>query len=400
MKAKNAVFFILFILFILGGCATTPQLTNEQALSQSKELTDFNNRLTEAKSNGVNYLSPDNFKEAEDQYSSAIKDAMAQKFDSANEAAVKGQESLSRAETAAGQSREIFADVLVSRDCAIAAEGPELYSEDYEDIESVFHKATVAVEEGKLDKAKDYRPELLKGYSDIELKALKKDTVSDAQSVLDHAKKLDVDDYAPKTLKLAQDELNVAVSLLDTDREATEKANEHAARSIWLAERAINITELAKDFKRRDFENEDVLLWYQDQLTALSSPLNKDLPFDKPNAEVIDGLQKDISGIVASNADLSAKLAQASDEMTQQQQKLEGQMGSEKQQMAASQQLQQENQARFEFVQSLFDPAEARVFTQRQNVIIAAQGFYFPSGKSEIDTVNFSSAQQDRAGHQ
>ena len=40
-------------------------------------------------------------------------------------------------------------------------------------------------------------------------------------------------------------------------------------------------------------------------------------------------------------------------------------------------------------MQSLFDPAEARVFLQRQNVIIAAQGFAFPPGESEIDAVNF-----------
>jgi outer membrane protein OmpA-like peptidoglycan-associated protein len=120
------------------------------------------------------------------------------------------------------------------------------------------------------------------------------------------------------------------------------------------------------------------LLWYQDQLTALSSPLGKDLPFDQANPKVIAGIQKDI-----------ADLVRAHNTLAQEQQKLESQMGSEKKQMELSQQQQQESQARFEFVQSLFDPAEARVFTQRQNVIIAAQGFYFPPGKSEIDAVNF-----------
>jgi len=77
------------------------------------------------------------------------------------------------------------------------------------------------------------------------------------------------------------------------------------------------------------------------------------------------------------------------EEMAQLKQKNESERGSEKQQRELTKQAQKELQQRFEFVQSLFDPGEARVFLQRQNVIIAAQGFNFPPGQSEIDAVNF-----------
>ncbi|MCO6412303.1 MAG: OmpA family protein [Thiogranum sp.] len=40
-------------------------------------------------------------------------------------------------------------------------------------------------------------------------------------------------------------------------------------------------------------------------------------------------------------------------------------------------------------VQSMFTPAEANVFQQRNNVLIAAHGFRFPPGGSELETQNF-----------
>jgi outer membrane protein OmpA-like peptidoglycan-associated protein len=407
MSLRSIVFCLLFISSLIGGCATTPKLTQEQALAQSVQLTDLESRLNSAASDGIDYLSPEYFKKAQSQYDAALKMAMSHSTAAANQAASIGLEALDQAETFAQQSQEIFRDVLITRDRAVAADAPRLYPDKFKDVESVLLGATKLVEQGKLETAKSRRPELLKGYSDVELLALKKDTVSDAEKVLEKAKKVGVDDYAPKTFKLAQDELQVALSLLDANRQNRDKANQHAARSIWLAERGINITDLAKDFERRDFEREDMLLWYQQQLDEVNASLGVDLPFNEPNRHVIVALQNGITSLVKDNSTLNAQLDQTrneldveqqkqqqliqmhQEEMAQLQQKYESQLGSEKQQQELTARQQKELQERFEFVQSLFDPAEARVFRQRNNVIIAAQGFAFPPGESEINAVNF-----------
>ncbi len=44
---------------------------------------------------------------------------------------------------------------------------------------------------------------------------------------------------------------------------------------------------------------------------------------------------------------------------------------------------------KFEKVQALFTANEANVYRQRQNVLISAHGFQFPTGQSEIQTDNF-----------
>jgi outer membrane protein OmpA-like peptidoglycan-associated protein len=49
-----------------------------------------------------------------------------------------------------------------------------------------------------------------------------------------------------------------------------------------------------------------------------------------------------------------------------------------------------EQRAAIDKVQGLFTPAEARVYQQKQNVLISAHGFRFPSGGSEIGTENFA----------
>jgi len=396
MQSRYTIISIVLMISLIGGCASTPKLNQDQALAQSAQLASLNSRLASAMSDGIDYLSPENFKKAQAQYSAALKEGMAHRTESSTLAASKGLEILDQAEADAQTSREIFRDVLITRDRAIAANAPVLFPDNYKDVESVLRSATKLVEQGKLESAKSKRPELLKGYSDVELQALKKDTVSEAESELARAKKMDVDEYAPKTYKLAQEELRVALSLLDANRQNTDKANQHAARAIWLADRGINMTDLAKDFERRDFEHEDILLWYQQQLNEINSPLDTDLPFNQSNRKVIVAMQDSISTLVKNNADLVAQLDKAhSDlllaEQRQQEltQKFESELGSEKKQQELTRQQQKELQERFEFVQSLFDPAEARVFLQRQNVIIAAQGFYFPPGQSEIDAVNF-----------
>ena len=52
-------------------------------------------------------------------------------------------------------------------------------------------------------------------------------------------------------------------------------------------------------------------------------------------------------------------------------------------------QKEQADKQKFEKVQAMFNPEEAHVYRQRQNVLISAQGFQFPSGQSEIQAGNF-----------
>jgi len=67
----------------------------------------------------------------------------------------------------------------------------------------------------------------------------------------------------------------------------------------------------------------------------------------------------------------------------------EAELSAESAQRVLMERKEREVRERFDRVQALFTPEEANVYLQRGNVLIAAQGFWFPPGQSEIEAVNF-----------
>ena len=131
------------------------------------------------------------------------------------------------------------------------------------------------VEKGKGDKAREAHGELITNYSALELIALERAAVAPAEEMIGKAKASDADDLAPRTLALSEKELSLAVSILRAERTEQQKASEHIARSKALAERSIYISDIIKVFKQRDFTNEDIILWYQEQLSKIHRPLSE-----------------------------------------------------------------------------------------------------------------------------
>jgi outer membrane protein OmpA-like peptidoglycan-associated protein len=162
--------------------------------------------------------------------------------------------------------------------------------------------------------------------------------------------------------------MKLARSVLEADRTRTDKANAHAMRAKWLAEKSIAITELVKDFERRDYSREDLVLWYQKQLSDINEPLGEELPFNEANRNVVLGMQQSIKELMRQRDDTAAQRSRYEQELS----------------------LSAEQRAAVDKVQSLFTAADANVYQQHQNVLISAHGFRFPPGGSEMGTDNFA----------
>jgi len=381
---------------VLSGCATTPKLSHEQVLSRYQEIARLEDGLNEAKQQGVDYLAPIGYRQSQEALGKALTAAQDGRSEAANKAATGGLQSLQTANFAAQRSREILREVLEVRERASQAGATQAFADETADLEKDLRKLSQLIEQGKLDSAKERRPELISGYSRLELRALKASTVASARSAIAHAKEENADKLAPKTLKLSEEELALAQEVLNTDRSQREKAAHHAERAQWLAEKAAAIAELAKDFDRRDYSMEDIVLWYQDQLTTINSPRGGELPFNRDNREVVLDLQRAVEAAGKTKTELESQLAATETRLKEAEAKLQTQSELSKEELSRLQQEKQEqeqrereDQQRFEFVQSLFKESEADVYRQRRNVLIAAHGFHFPSGQSEITAVNF-----------
>jgi outer membrane protein OmpA-like peptidoglycan-associated protein len=368
MKTSSYIYFPLLIAVILAGCATGPKLTQEQILGQYEQIAKLDKALKDAAAQGVDKLAPDGYRAAKQQLEEAVGEARADRPGTANSAANGGLQTLAKANENAELSRDVLRDVLEARDRAYRAGCASVFPDSAEDLDTDLRKLASLVERGRLKDAKKRRQRLIAGYEQLELAALQEGTVEAAQAAIEHARQKDVEKVAPKTLKLAEEEMELARSVLEADRSQTDKANAHAMRAKWLAERSLAIRELIKDFERHDYSREDLVLWYQKQLSDINEPLGEELPFNEVNRNVVLGMQQSIKELMRQRDDTAAQRSRYEQELS----------------------LSAEQRAAVDKVQSLFTAAEANVYQQRRNVLISAHGFRFPPGGSEIGTDNFA----------
>jgi outer membrane protein OmpA-like peptidoglycan-associated protein len=359
----------------------------------------------------------------------ALKAAKANNEDKANHAATEGLKWLEKANNDTQVSKEILQEVLAIRTRAQKSGAPSVNVDGYRELDKDLQDTSVLIEKGRLESAKKRRPELIEGYSQLELAALKRSMIEIATASIQSAYSQGAKKYAPKTMRHAKEEMDLALSILEADRTQVKKANDHATKAKWLAERAAIITGIIKDIDREDYSQEDVILWYQSQLETVNLPFGTELPFNEENSTVVNNIQQAISKmldesnlakielmktkddmaqrLVMSKSEAVRKLAETEDRLkaaetqiaelmaaskegrTTLRQEYELKLATSSKEREALARANREQKARFEKVQSSFNSKEATVYQQRENILISVHGFKFPTGQSEIDAENF-----------
>jgi outer membrane protein OmpA-like peptidoglycan-associated protein len=374
MKITTGLYGLSLVvaLITMGGCASSqPKLTQEEVMSQYPQVASLSTEVKDAQAKGSEYLAPESYETARKSLESAMNAAHNNKKDDASEAAAKGLKTVDKMKKDTASSKQLLSEVLQARERAMAAGVATLQAEKLAEVDKSLKKTSALIEEGNIEKAKQRRPELLQGYTQLELAALKQGTAELAKSAIASAKKQGAEKYAPKTLAQSEEKMALAVSILDADRTQTEKAEVQAKNAKWLAERSAAITETVKDFDRRDYTKEDIVLWHQAQLSTVNEPVGGQLPFNESSDAVVLSLKASIEKLKSAEIDYSKQLASTEKER----------LAMEAKDRAVKKQ--------FETVQAMFTKEEANVYLQRQNVLISAHGFQFPSGVSEIQTANF-----------
>ena len=358
----------LLFAVLVTACAPTTKLSQEQVLSQNEQIAQLDKALKDAHAQGADYLAPEGYTAAVAKLDQAMSSAAGGYTDFANASARQGLNGLKKVNRDVEQSKDLLREVLAARTRAMNAGAATLYSKDTEDMDVDLRKAATLVEHGRIEDVKKRRPKLIAGYEQLELVSLKEGMVDTAKATLEKAKENGAEKYAPKTYKLAKEELDLALSILDADRTKTDKANVHAVRAKWLGERSIGIAELIRDFDRRDYTREDVLLWYQAQLTEIGEPLDGELPFNTSNRDVVTGMQNSLRDLIKQRDETAMARSQYEQELS----------------------LTEEQKNAINKVESMFAAFEASVYQQRKNVLISAHGLKFPSGDSELESDNFA----------
>jgi uncharacterized protein YycO len=331
-------------IIILGGCASSgPKLTQEQVLDQYPQVAQLASAVKNSKSKGAELFAPDSYAKVTDSLESAMDAAHDNKQEKANEATAEGLKTIDKLDSDTQKSREILSEVVDARQRAISAGVVTLQVDKLTEMDKKLKKTSALIEKGKIEDAKQLRPELIEGYTQLELATLKMGTTELAKSAIANAKQHDAKKYAPKTLAEAEETLALAVSILEADRTQTDKADAEAMNAKWLAEKSSSITETVKDFDRRDYSTEDIVLWYQDQLNTVNEPIGGQLAFNKSNDEMVQSFKTTVKQLKAAEIEYSEQLALTEMERS------------------AMQQKESARKEKFEEVQAMFTAKEANV---------------------------------------
>ncbi len=349
-------------------------------------VSELGDAMANVKEKGYIILAPENFRQADRKLEEALRQEKNNRAQEAERAAKAGLQFLQQGQQYANQSMAVLQEALAVRDKAIEAGAPDYFRDRFNAADQELENATRAVEKGRSEEAKKRQPDLMKIFSELEIEALKKGTVDLAKSKIEQAKQDGAGGEAPKTLKLAETELTLALSVLEADRTNTKKADAHANRAIRLAGTAQEITELSKAFKHDNFKIEDIILWHQDQLQAIFRSLDPDIRFDQPPRTLESNLKKSVDALIENQAVTGKLLEKKQAEIAELEAKLDQQLSEAKQ----AQLLEQRNKQRFTDVQTQFSEEEAVVYRKGDDVLISAHGFYFPVGGYQISTSNYA----------
>ncbi|MBW1886460.1 MAG: OmpA family protein, partial [Deltaproteobacteria bacterium] len=353
-------------------------MTVDEVTSAYEPIAALQKNLRRADAADAPVLAPTGYAKATKKLEDAIAAARNGNAKQGNELAAKGMAELEKARQNVTQSSDVFREALAARERAEDAGAPHIYPDRTAKLESALAEASTLVERGELEGAKKQRQALIDGYSGLELAALKDGVVEAAKATIKSAEKQEAKKYAPKTFKAAQDEMKLARAILDADRTDTDKANEHAQRAMYLARQSAGITELIKDMNRRNFDREQVVLWYQDQLKTVYEPVGEELHFDQKQREVTRQMREAYVTLIAQRDAVAAQGAAG-----------QRQLELTEEELLEKKKRSEEERRRFESAQSMFTASEATVYRKLENVLVSAHGFDFPTGESEINTDNF-----------
>jgi outer membrane protein OmpA-like peptidoglycan-associated protein len=377
-NAGRALAVLLLGLFVLGAAAQ--ENLRATLFAQTDEA------LKAANEARANVLAPKNYAEAAEHYRDAEKKLeRGGSIESIKKDLADAARSLRKAVDATRLAGVTLTSAIQARNDAEEANAKQFAAKEWQDAEEKFASAAMRLEDGNVNSARSRAIDAEKRYRTAELAAIKANYLDETRRLIKQADKDRVERYAPKTLAKAEALLAQAEKALTQSRYDTDEPRSLARQAKYEVKHAMYLARTLEPVRDRDVSLEDFALANEKPIEQISATLDLvaelDEGYDGPTQAItakIETLQKDAY-------ELSERRGQIL-ELESEIQRLEGQLGTQSQRLAAQEQQRQ----RFRQVSAMFGPDEAQVFTQGQNVLVRPIGLVFPSGSAQIETRYFA----------
>jgi OOP family OmpA-OmpF porin len=362
-------------------------------------FSEANSAMKEAEKIKANVLAPKAFSEGLDLYQKAEADYKKEKnLDDIRRNLRLATSRFQKATEATQLATMIFGSAIQARNDAIAAEAPKYVSSLWQKSEEKFADAARTLEEGEMKEAKRKATEAESSFRAAELQAIKVNYLNEAYSLFKKADKLEVEEYAPKTLQNAKKLVKEAEKQLSENRYDTDEARDLAKQAKYEANHAIYLASLVKKMKDEKKTTEDLLLDSEVPLKRISEPIDLIPSFDNGLQPPTDDVIKVIQDYQKNTSELNSSLYDANQQITllrertaelerlnaELRKKLGG-IETEKSALEKRLEIQAKIRERYAAASNLFSPGEAIVLRDRNDLIFRLIGLSFPVGKATID---------------
>jgi len=328
-------------------------------------------------------LSPQNFSEAE-KYLERAESGLEKKrsIERIKEDLLEANRNLREAEESSKLARVTFPTTLQARTAAVTAQAARLATEQWDEAEEEFRRAASALEDGNVNRARDYSGDALSMYRNAELTAIQGAILNEARKLINAAREQRVERYAPKTLGRAEALVARAELDLEKSRYITEAPRAMARDAEYEAQHATHIADLAKAINDRDLTFEEVILDWEKPLLAIAKALDSSTDLSDGYTVVRDASLARIENLKESNEAQQEELNRLNLRVLD----LEQSLGITRERAAAGERR-REQIARLE---ALFAPNEARILREGETVIVRLIGLQFATGQAVIESNYFA----------
>jgi OmpA-OmpF porin, OOP family len=395
LMARSSAFLVLLVtfLFLFGGCIPGPQgkKISVSEKNPAEQLTGLEKDIEVARRNNLDVLAPTRFAKVESFYFEA-REGMGRETE-LSEILMKissARAHLQLADESAQIAGSALGSAINARELARQAGAEILLADDYQEVEDDFLALTRAIEDDNLRWAKKNEIKVARAFDQLELRAIKGQALNEARGLIVRAETQGAEKLVPETLIKVRARLDQADAYIDHNRYQKEKIEEHAQQALFEARRLNRVLEQTE--KLKELTPEQVALWMENFLSrateGLGAPDRRDEAFDVQMASILGLIStwesdyqklvgqlneknKGIDGLQAKIADLEGRSLAAQ---------------GDKKRLAAERRF----QALFNEVQSFFDPGEAEVYKQGNDLIVRLKTMQFPVGKEVIMPVNYA----------
>lgn len=366
-------------LILLHGCAGEPPRTIDRPQATGNpvidELRQRLNSAAELNTLQISVMAPEHYSRAGELYSSSIANASGE----AGSEATRGLALLDSGADMAGRFARAAAPLVEQRGQAIEAGAAAYRPDEFASAEVGLQKlAKVYGDGGALEQS--LVSQLIVDYRSLTVATLKNDIVADLIAAMDSARDRGIDDLAPGTMRLAEEEMLLATTTLEADRTRQGKSRVHASNAMRHLHHATALAAQIRKWRKQDAGFEDVALFYEDQLSAATAEASVDLDWSDGVASALASLSSELKRLRVFEAETalntaSSATAHALEIAVLRETIREGELASSL--LAAA-------SMRFEAIESLFSPTEAEVLGVGDDLLVRALDLGFERGSAAL----------------